>query len=181
MSLFSILNNSSTTSSTVSTTLQSILQQAGVDTATTSTGSTATEGSTASTSLSSILVSLQAKVAAAEKDDADTDATTLAKELRTKLDAQYKTSGTKDADMSDFSGRALAMVALNQNGGFSNTEVAQAKAEMRERDRQTLMSVINAGPLTSSSLATYGKSLLTARTTMSAEERSFRDAHPNLR
>jgi len=83
--------------------------------------------------------------------------------------------------MGDFSGRALAMIATNADGSFSNAEVAQAKSTMRERDRQALISVMNAGPLTSSSLATYGKSLLTARTTMSAEERAFRDAYPNLR
>jgi hypothetical protein len=182
MSLFSILNNtsSSSTSSAANSTLQTILQQAGVDTASTTTA-TSGDSSTASTTLSSLLVSLQAKVAAAEGQDAKKDATTLAKELRTKLDAQYKEKGTKDASMGDFSGRSLAMIATNADGGFSNAEVAQAKSEMRERDRQTLISVMNAGPLTSSALATYGKSMLTARTSMSAEERAFRDAHPNLR
>ena len=189
MSLFSILNKDNSSTSSVSTTMQLMMQQIAAKTAsgTSSTtdasdsATTSTTGTSTSTSLSDIIVSMQAQQAATEKGDANKDAAAFAKELRTTLDAQYKKSGTKDADMSAFSGRGLATVALNENGSFSNAEVAQAKSEMRERDRQSLLSVINSGPLTSSALATYGKSILAARTTMSAEERSFRDAHPNLR
>ena len=100
----------------------------------------------------------------------------LAKELRTKLD-----KGGADADMSHFSGRGLAIIALNQDGTFSREEVYAAKSELRERDRQSAITFLNSGELTSTSLKAYTQQLLASRQSQSGEEQQLRDIDPNLR
>lgn len=178
MSLFSILSNTDSTSSSVSSSIQLLLQQVAAKQGTDSSSST-TDSTSGTDAVSSVLITLQAQRAAADQADADKDAATLAKDTRAALDAQYKEKGSKEADMGAFSNRALSQIALNENGSFSKAEVAQAKSELRERDRQSLMQVINAGPLTSSTLTAYARNMTSARSTMSAEERMLRDSNPD--
>jgi len=131
---------------------------------------------------SSVQITLQARRAAAEQDDADKSAPALAAALRGALDAAYAAVGERhSADLTALSGRALAIMAQGETGGFSRAESAAAKMELRERDRQAVLAQINAGGLTASSLGAYLKQSVSARATMSTEERSLRDGNPGLR
>lgn len=179
MSLFSILNNfdSQSASSTSSWNSTSLLQQI---TALQSSGSSAGTTTASSTSaLPAVLITMQAQRAAADAADAKQDATALADNLH-KAFAAAKTA-KKTLDLTSQSGRALSLVALNQDGSFSTAQVAQAKTELRNRDRASAMALISGGALTADSLATYSKTLLAARQSMSSEERQLRDADPKLR
>ena len=181
MSLFDYLNSDSTTSSTSSTAslLQQIAAQQGISVP--SDVMDALNGDSTSTgSTSSVQISSSAQAASAEAADADKDPATLASELRTTLDQQYSTSGAKTPDMSSFSGRGLAIVALNNDGSFSPTEVYAAKTELRERDRQSAVTFLSSGDVTAASLKAYTDQLATARQSMSAEEQQLRDADPSL-
>jgi hypothetical protein len=178
MSLFDYLNNdgSSTSSNSSLSLLQQISAQQGISipaTVLSALGGTTTD--TSSTS-SSVQISTAAQQASAEATDADKDAAALAKELRATLD-----KGGSDASMSNFSGRGLSIIALNQDGTFSRAEVDGAKAELRDRDRQSAISFLNSGELTSTSLKAYTQQLLATRQSMSAEEQRLRDIDPNLR
>ncbi|HWJ71262.1 MAG TPA: hypothetical protein VNS79_14560 [Sphingobium sp.] len=127
-------------------------------------------------------ITLQARRVAAEKDDAGKSVSTLAAALRGALDAAYAAVGERhSADLTALGGRALAVIALNETGQFSRAEIAAAKSELRGRDRQAVLAQINEGGLTASSLGAYLTQSVSARATMSAEERSLRDGNPALR
>lgn len=177
MSLFSYLKadslGSSAMSAQVAQAMQTIAEKQGASVK----GDAAKAGAG-----SSVSITLQARRAAAEKQDADKAAPALASELRGALDRAYAAAGERhSADLTDLSGRALAVMVLNDTGQFSRAEVAAAKSELRGRDRQAVLAQISADGLTASSLAAYLKQSLGARATMSAEERGLRDANPNLR
>lgn len=170
MSLFSILNNdSSSTSSTSSLTqlLQTLQTQS----------STSSTTSTSSSSQSGVSISVEAQRTANAEEDASKTAEELANEMRSMFDE----AGKDSADLTTLSGRALATVALNESGQFSRSEIAAAKLELRTRDRQDAVSMFAEGTLTSASLATYTNDLLAARESMSAEERQLRETNPDLR
>jgi hypothetical protein len=179
MSLISYLNadslGSSSTSSQVTQALATIAAKKAAATSTDTTTETQSSGT-------SVNITVQARRAAAEKADASKTAAALATELRKSLDADYAAAGKKNSsDLTAQSGRALATIALNESGQFSKSEIAAAKLELRARDRQSILAEINAGPLTAASLAAYSKQMMGARATMSVEERSLRDANPNIR
>ena len=176
MSLFDYLNNdpSNSTSSTTSL-LQQIAAQRGITVPTSTLNALANETTTTSSNASSVQISIGAQRASAETDDAKKDRAKLTGEARAALD---KNSVSAAGAMS---GRALAIVGLNEDGSFSRAEVDAAKAELRDRDRQSVLSFFNSGELSASSLKTFGQQLLAARQSMSAEEQSLRASDPNLR
>ncbi|OJY63546.1 MAG: hypothetical protein BGP16_01275 [Sphingobium sp. 66-54] len=175
MSLFSYLNTDSSESLLIT------VQKAQAATQTRAAPSAPESASTSSTA-SSVLITLQARRAAAEKDDAGKAAPALATELRTALDSAYAAAGERhSADLTALSGRALAVIALNESGQFSRAEIAAAKTELRGRDRQAVLTQISENGLTASSLAAYLQQATDARTAMSAEERALRDVNPALR
>lgn len=181
MSLFDYLNSDPTSStssaSSAASQISQLLQQAQAKQGVTSTGTTSGTSSAAST----VSITLDALRANATATDAKKNAVTLASEIRATLDEQYDGKTGQSPNMSAFSGRALAIVALNDDGSFSKAEVAAAKAELRERDRASALAFLNSGDLTASSLKTYSQQLLSARNSMSEEERALRDIDPNLR
>jgi hypothetical protein len=177
MSLFDYLNNdpSNSTSSTTSL-LQQIAAQRGITVPSSTLNALANETTTtASSNASSVQISIGAQRASAETDDAKKDRAKVTSEARTALDKNGVSA------MGAMSGRALAIVGLNEDGTFSRAEVDGAKAELRERDRQSVLSFFNSGELSASSLKTFGQQLLAARQSMSAEEQSLRANDPNLR
>lgn len=175
MSLFSYLNTDSSESLLIS------VQKAQAATRIKSASSAPESTDTAGTA-SSVLITLQARRAAAEKDDTGKTDSALTTELRTALDSAYAVAGERHSgDLTALSGRALAVIALNESGQFSRAEIAAAKTELRGRDRQAVLTQISEKGLTASSLAAYLQQATDARTVMSAEERALRDANPALR
>ena len=176
MSLMSLLNQDySTASSTTSSTSAQVAQAMQV---LTKAQEKAGEATTSGTKQASISITVEARRAAATKADAAKSPAALAKELRASLDEQ---DGKSSAKFTTMSGRALATIALNETGQFSKSEIAAAKLELRSRDRQSALTMLASGPLTSASLATYTRNLLAARDLMSAEEQRLRATDPNLR
>jgi len=176
MSLFSYLNTDSSESLLVSVKNAQAVAQAKVAT------TAAADSTEKASNTSSVLITVQARRAAAERDDGDKPAASLAAELRAALDDAYDAAGERhSADLTALSGRALAVIALDESGQFSRAENAAAKTELRGRDRQAVLTQISENGLTASSLAAYLQQATDARTTMSAEERSLRDANPSLR
>lgn len=167
MSLLSILSNSASGagaaygSSSVSATIEAALAKAKEG----DKGSTADAASSAS-------ISAAAQLAAAEKADGAKDFAALTTETRAALDTQYA-AGASRPDLSKLSGRALAAIALNRSHDFTAAEVTAARAELKGREKATLLSAISGG-MNIASLASYGKSLATAYDGMSAEEREAR-------
>ncbi len=178
MSLFDYLNNDvSTGASSLNAQTQLLLQQAAARAGTsTSTATAAATGSVSTQSASSVLITTDAVRANAEAADAKTDAADLADKLRATLD-----KGDKSAALSSFSGRALAVIALDDNGRFSPAEKAAAKTELRERDRAAALAFLNSGELTAAGLKSFGQQQLAARAQMSAEEQQLRASDPDLR
>lgn len=178
MSLISYLNMdmSSSSSSNVSTEVAKAMQTMADRKA--SQGSGKTGGTSGGSQVS---ITVEAKRAAATKADAGKSGAALASELRISFDKQYEKTGKNSADLTALSGRALATIALNESGKFSKAEIAAAKLELRTRDRQSAVAAINAGPLTSASLATYMRDMLASRSLLSAEEQQLREANPSLR
>ncbi|GEM_PF-1201389 len=177
MSLFDYLNNDPLGSSAAASTsaqtallLQQVQARLG-DTNTTAAGTT-----TGTSGLSSVLITLGAQRAATAAADARKDAGTLAEEIRATLDGK----GGQSTGMAGMSGRALALVALNEDGRFSKLEVAAARAELRERDRAAAAAFLSAGDVTAASLKSFSQQILAARETMSAEERLLRERDPAL-
>lgn len=126
------------------------------------------------TSGTQVTISAAALAAATAKEDNDKDASVLAKEVRAALDAQYAKGTAKgSADMSEFSGRALAIVALNKEGQFSASESRAAKEALREDTRQSFVSAMGSGDAYSM-IANYSKQLASQYDSMSAEEREAR-------
>lgn len=176
MSLFDYLNNDSTSStSSAASLLQQVAAQRGITVPASTLNALGADTGATTSSSSSVQISIGAQRASAETDDAKKDASKVASEAH----ASLKKDGVGAAGA--MSGRALAIVALNDDGSFSREEVHAAKAELRERDRQSVLTFFNSGELSASSLKTFGQQLLAARQSMSAEEQALRASDPNLR
>jgi hypothetical protein len=140
-----------------------------------STASTTTTTSSGSGSGNGVTISAAAKIAAAEVTDNAKDFATLTGDVRKTLDAQYaadKTAGKTSStpDIGEFSGRALAAVALNRDGDFSSKEVAAAKAELRTRTREQFSSLVG-NSMSLGGMAAYNQQLVSQYDSMSSEER----------
>jgi hypothetical protein len=111
----------------------------------------------------------------------------VASDVRTVLDKQYA-SATKDGmatspdegkiDFSKFDDRSLAAVALNKGDQFSEHEVAQAAAEVKARNRDSVSNTFKSTQGSDSSA--FGKSLITQYAAMSDEERQAAGWTPAL-
>ena len=111
----------------------------------------------------------------------------VATDVRSVLDKQYA-SATGDGmavspdagkiDFSKFDARSLAAVALNAGGQFSEHEVAQAAAEVKTRNRDSVSSAYKSTQGEGSSA--FGKSLITQYASMSDEERQAAGWTPAL-
>lgn len=136
--------------------------------------SDAATATTQSASGTQVTISAAALAAATAKEDNDKDYSVLFKEVRAALDAQYAKGTAKgSADMSEFSGRALAIVALNKEGQFSASESRAAKQALREDTRQSFVSAMGSGDAYSM-IANYSQQLASQYDAMSAEEREAR-------
>ncbi len=111
----------------------------------------------------------------------------VASDVRSVLDRQYAAAtgegmatGPDDGeiDFSKFDDRSLAAVALNKGEQFSEHEIAQAAAEVKARNRDSISSAY-AGTKGSESSA-FGKSLITQYAAMSDEERQAAGWTPAL-
>ncbi|WP_165189102.1 hypothetical protein [Caulobacter soli] len=115
------------------------------------------------------------------------DINAVASDVRSVLDKQYA-AATKDGmatgpdegsiDFSKFDDRSLAAVALNKGDQFSEHEVAQAAAEVRTRNRDSVSSAYKSTQGSDSSA--FGKSLITQYASMSDEERQAAGWTPAL-
>ena len=182
MSLMSLLNGTGS---------QSTASYSGVSTAAakllaarTATANGATSSSSSSSD-SGVSISAAAKAAAAAKADNAKDFTALSKEVRATLDAQYATAkaagdATSTPDVSGLSGRALAAIALNRTGDFNHSEVAAAKAELRQEARASFAGAVASGN-SLSALSAYSQQLVTQYDAMSSEEREARGWTAQLR
>ncbi|BAK67117.1 hypothetical protein SLG_24420 [Sphingobium sp. SYK-6] len=181
MSLIAYLGtDTSGSSGTLSPTALSVQQT--IARVTSGTGKSGASGASGASGTSQVLITIQARRAAAEKADAGKDGAALAGEMRKGLDEAYGAAGRKDtADLTALSGRALAIIALGEGNGFSKTEAAAAKLELRARDRQSLIQHMTATPLTAASLTAFQNERLAAQALMSAEEQQLREASPALR
>ena len=180
MSLMSLITSGYSSSTTGSSASTSASTSASATTAAalqaliaSKSGATAAAGATGSAS--GVSISLAAKIAAAEATDNAKDFSKLTSDVRATLDAQYaadKTAGKASStpDIAEYSGRALAAMALNRGGDFSGKEVAAAKAELRERTREQFTSAVGGSNMLSS-LATYNQQLVSKYDAMSSEER----------
>jgi len=111
----------------------------------------------------------------------------VASDVRSVLDKQYA-AATKDGmaaspddgtiDFSKFDDRSLAAVALNKGDQFSAHEVAQAAAEVKARNRESVSSAYKSTQGSDSSA--FGKSLITQYAAMSDEERQAAGWTPAL-
>ena len=136
---------------------------------------TKTTGTTSSASTNGVSISSTARIAAAEAADNAKSFSTLTSDVRKTLDDQYaadKTAGKTSStpDIGEYSGRALAAIALNRDGNFSSKEVAAAKAELRDRTREQFSSIVGNG-ISLSGMAAYNQQLVSQYDSMSAEER----------
>ena len=115
------------------------------------------------------------------------DIKAVASDVRSVLDKQYA-AATGDGmatdpddgtiDFSKFDNRSLAAVALNKGAQFSEHEVAQAAAEVKTRNRDSISSSYKSAKGSDSSA--FGKSLITQYTAMSDEERQAAGWTPAL-
>lgn len=111
----------------------------------------------------------------------------VASDVRSVLDRQYA-AATQDGmatspdegkiDFSKFDDRSLAAVALNKGDQFSEHEVAQAAAEVKARNRDSVSSVYKGAQ--GSDASAFGKSLITQYAAMSDEERQAAGWTPAL-
>jgi len=134
-------------------------------------------GSNATASASSdVSISNAAKIAAAEQADNAKDFATLSNQVRATLDAQYaaaKAAGESAMpDLSEMSGRALAAIALNKTGAFSQSEMGAARSELRDRALTELQTALKSGSDAMTALVNYNQQLMTDYDGMSEEERS---------
>ena len=125
---------------------------------------------------SDVSISNAAKIAAAEQADNAKDFATLSDQMRATLDAQYaaaKTVGeSAKPDLSEISGRALAAIALNKTGAFSQSEMGAARSELRSRALGELQTALKSGSDAMTALVNYNQQLMTDYDGMSEEERS---------
>jgi hypothetical protein len=106
---------------------------------------------------------------------ASRDIDAVASDVRAVLDRQYATATADGAavssdegtiDFSKFDNRSLAAVALNKGGQFSEHEIDQAAAEVKTRNKDSVMSAYSADGGSG-----FGKSIITQYAAMSPEER----------
>ena len=115
---------------------------------------------------SSPQITATARQAAAAKADADTPLATLIDETSKALQS--------GSTMTDLSNRALAAIALDDTGTFSKEQAIAAKAELRGRDRASLIAAIGASGLSAASVTNWISAMSEARATMSTEESTLR-------
>lgn len=115
------------------------------------------------------------------------DINAVASDVRSVLDKQYAAAtgegmatGPDDGtiDFSKFDDRSLAAVALNKGGQFSEHEIAQAAAEVKTRNRDSVSASYKSTQGSDSSA--FGKSLITQYAAMSDEERQAAGWTPAL-
>ena len=115
------------------------------------------------------------------------DINAVASDVRSVLDKQYASAtgdgmATDDSsgtiDFSKFDDRSLAAVALNKGDQFSEHEIAQAAAEVKTRNRDSISSSYKSTQGSDSSA--FGKSLITQYAAMSDEERQASGWTPAL-
>jgi hypothetical protein len=101
----------------------------------------------------------------------------VAGDVRTALDKQYELAVAPDAakdggsgaiDFRRFDDRSLSAVALNKDDQFSTHEIAQAKAEIRQRDSDAIKASYQS---TSDADGGFGKAMITRYAGMTTEER----------
>jgi hypothetical protein len=111
----------------------------------------------------------------------------VASDVRTVLDKQYASATGEGMavspddgtiDFSKFDDRSLAAVALNKGDQFSEHEIAQAAAEVKTRNRDSVSSAYKSTQGADSSA--FGKNLLTQYAAMSDEERQAAGWTPAL-
>jgi hypothetical protein len=111
----------------------------------------------------------------------------VASDVRSVLDRQYASATGEgmatspddgEIDFSRFDDRSLAAVALNKGEQFSEHEVAQAAAEVKARNRDSVSSAY--ASTKGSDSAAFGKSLITQYAAMSDEERQAAGWTPAL-
>jgi len=115
------------------------------------------------------------------------DIAKVASDVRSVLDKQYASAtgegmatGPDDGkiDFSKFDDRSLAAVALNKGDQFSEHEIAQAAAQVKARNRDSVSSTFKSTQGGDSSA--FGKSLITQYAAMSDEERQAAGWTPAL-
>ncbi len=111
-------------------------------------------------------ITASARQAAAAKADADKPIATLLTETSKALKS--------DTPLRDLSNRALAAIALDETGAFSKEQAVAAKAELRGRDRASLVAAIGGSGLSAASVASWISAQTEARATMSSEEAALR-------
>lgn len=101
----------------------------------------------------------------------------VASDVRTALDKQYELAFAPEAardgssgqiDFRRFDDRSLSAVALNQDEQFSPHEIAQARAEVRQRDSDAIKANYQSSASDGNS---FGKAMITRYAGMTAEER----------
>lgn len=162
MSLFSILSNmtsgsSSASNSAITATQARLALAQGVVEAK---SSAATSG---------VQISSAAALAQATASDRIKDFAALARETRTALDSQYK-AGSDLPELDKISGRALASIVLNEGYQFTRNEQAAARAELKSRERDVMTTALSSG-MSVATLASYGKTLAESYDATSPEER----------
>lgn len=109
------------------------------------------------------------------------DIMNVAGDVRAALDAQYAKAADPDAPISlaDFDDRALAAIALDKGGLFSDAEVRAARIEIRDRNNDRMTEAYGSNVAAGSS-GTLGRDLITRYASMSAEEREAQGWTPEL-
>lgn len=101
----------------------------------------------------------------------------VAGDVRTALDKQYELAFAPEAakdgqsgeiDFRRFDDRSLSAIALNKDEQFSAHEIAQAKAEIRQRDSDAIKASYSS---TSEDEGGFGKAMITRYASMTTEER----------
>jgi len=115
------------------------------------------------------------------------DIAKVASDVRSVLDKQYASAtgegmatGPDDGkiDFSKFDDRSLAAVALNKGDQFSEHEIAQAAAQVKARNRDSVSSMFKSTQ--GGDNAAFGKGLITQYAAMSDEERQAAGWTPAL-
>ncbi|WP_336964662.1 hypothetical protein [Sphingobium aquiterrae] len=178
MSLFSYINANSSQTSSSSGSLSPLYTTTLQQLASSQQQAATTAASAGASSGNGVTISAAATVAAATSADAKKDAATLTSEIRDALDQQYRAASAAGkasgkADLTTMSPRALSIIVLNGAGTFSQSEVMEAKAEMRGRDRAALLEAI-ATDFSATSLDAYQMQRVESFAGMSDEERAVR-------
>ncbi|MBV1690752.1 hypothetical protein KRR38_24505 [Novosphingobium sp. G106] len=166
MSSYGYGTTSSTSQTDASAAVQAALEKLAKD--------AETKAAASSSSGTQVNISQAALAAAAAKADNAKDASVVLTETRATLDAQYAAGTAKgSADLSQLSGRALALMALNKDGSFSAAESRAAKQALKEDTQTSFLSAMSKG-LDASSIASFSTQLAAQYDDMSPEEREAR-------